>query len=770
MKRLNSPARLLLACSVALAATRAADAGQQATAAPAAAVALPPSFDGPPVPVLPETISRDPARRPTVRAVRIPTPLKIDGRLDEEVYQTVRPMSDFIQNDPQEGAPASEKTDVWILFDRDNLYVVARCWQKDMTKFVANEMRRDNAAIVQNDNFAWGLDTFYDRRNMVIFEVSAAGGRIDGQVTNERQVSLDWNPIWSVKTSILDDGFVVEAAIPFKSLRYKPGAAQIWGFQARRRVMANNEFSYLTPIPAQLTGQGHFRASMAATLVGIEAPPSGLNLDVKPFVTTDLTTDKTLKPAVNNDPGADIGVDAKYAVTQGLVADLTVNTDFAQVEADEQQVNLTRFSLFFPEKRDFFLENAGIFNFGATYGAGNSVTEAPLLFYSRNIGLVNGAVVPIRAGGRVSGRTGPWTLGVLNVESGADKALGTQADNFSVVRVKRDVLRRSNIGVMVTNRAVTQNIRTPTQSYGADGSFSFGSDLAINTYVAKTHVDTRKLDDVSYRAMLDYNADRYGAQVEHLKVGIDFRPDVGVGYARRFDIRKNFVMLRFSPRPKRSAMIRKYWFSSTFTDIRNDTGGRLETQLANAHFEAQFQDSDIFYADYNYEYEFLPAPFLIAPNIRLPVQGYGFGSGKLSYRFGQQRHLSAVVGIERGTFYNGDKTTYTVTSGRLNFPPRFTVEPGLTLNRVSLREGSFTQRLVTSRLTYTMTPLMFASALLQYNSSTNSVAANVRFRWEYQPGSELFIVYNEQRDTLASGFPNLANRALIVKINRVFRF
>ena len=762
--------RLVLLCAGALSIAPFAHAGQSTAASPEGASGLPTAFDGPPPPVAPETISRDAAGRATLRAVRLAAPLKIDGRLDEEVYQTVPPMSGFIQNDPKEGAPASEETDLWILFDDDNLYFVARCWHKDVTKIVATEMRRDHGAIVQNDNISWSFDTFYDRRNMLFFEVGASGGRIDGQVTDERQVSLDWNPIWEAKAATFNGGYIVEASMPFKSLRYKPGSAQLWGFQARRRVAANNEFSYLTPIPAQLTGQGHFRAALAATLVGIEAPPRGLNLDLKPFVTSHMTTDRTVSPILTNDPGGAIGLDAKYAVTQGLAADLTVNTDFAQVEADEQQVNLTRFSLFFPEKRDFFLENGGIFNFGATQGAFAGVTEAPLLFYSRNIGLVNSSVVPIRAGGRLSGRTGPWTLGVLNVQSGADEALGAAADNFSVVRVKRDVLRRGNIGVMFTNRAIAQTAQTPTQSYGADGSYSFGPDLAINAYLAKTHVGNIRSDDRSYRGLLDYTGDRYGAQVEHLKVGLGFRPDVGLGFARRFDFRKNLLMLRFSPRPKQSAIVRKYVYSGTFTSISSLTTGRLETRLGNAHFETQFQNSDSFSVDYNYEYQFLPAPFSIARDIKLPVQGYAFGSAKGRYSFGQQRSYSGALSLEHGAFYSGDKTTFTVTTGRLNFPPRFTVEPGVTINTVTLKEGAFTQRLLTSRFTYSVTPLMFTSALLQYNKSTNTVAANVRFRWEYQPGSELFIVYNEQRDSLVTGFPNLTNRALIVKINRVFRF
>jgi hypothetical protein len=215
-----------------------------------------PGFGGPAAPAPPATINRDAEGRATVRAVRIETPLTIDGRLDEAIYREMAPITDFIQNDPKEGAPASEKTDVWLFYDRDNFYVVGRCWESHPETLVANEMRRDNVSIVQDDQFAWGLDTCLDRRNMLIFEVSASGGRIDGQVTNERQVNLDWNPIWDVRTSRFEGGYIVEAAIPFKSLRYRQGSAQVWGLQVRRHNMAKNEYSYLTPIPAYVGSQG----------------------------------------------------------------------------------------------------------------------------------------------------------------------------------------------------------------------------------------------------------------------------------------------------------------------------------------------------------------------------------------------------------------------------------------------------------------------------------------------------------------------------------
>ena len=305
----------LLMCGL-LAGMGQSEAGQE-TADAGSREAVPVGYDGPPPPVPPEVLARDAAGRVTVRAVRIETPLSIDGRLDEAVYGEVLAISGFIQNEPMEGAPASEKTEVWVLYDRDTFYVVGRCWETHPERMVANEMRRDNTNIVQNDQLAFSLDTFYDRRNSFLFEIGAAGGRIDGQVTNERQVTLDWNPVWETVVGRFEGGWTVEAAVPFKSLRYQPGPAQVWGIQVRRMSKWRNEYAFLTPVPASAGSAGHFRSSLFATLVGLEAPAGGVNLEIKPYAITDLTTDHTVSPRISNDVGGDVGLDVKYGITQG---------------------------------------------------------------------------------------------------------------------------------------------------------------------------------------------------------------------------------------------------------------------------------------------------------------------------------------------------------------------------------------------------------------------------------------------------------------------
>ena len=740
--------------------------------APAAPIELPSAFDGPPPPAPPDVIARDTSGRATIRAVGLTSPLRIDGRLDEALYVSVPPISDFLQMEPQHGAAATERTEIWLAFDREHVYLSFRCWETQPDRLIANEMRRDHSTVWNGDDqVSFMLDTFYDRRNSVEFTINAIGGRTDGQINNERQYLGDWNPIWEVQVGRFDGGWTAEAALPFKSLRYRPGRDQVWGFNAMRTNRWKNELSFLMRMPAGRGQQALHMASLAATVVGLEAPSGSRNLEIKPYAISDLTSDLNASPKISNALNGDMGVDVKYGVTQNVTGDFTYRTDFAQVEVDEQQVNLTRFNLFFPEKREFFLENQGTFAFGGAVTSGQmalgGASDTPILFYSRRIGLNEDRAVPIRAGGRLTGRLGQFSLGVLNIQSDEEPASGARATNFSVVRLKRDILRRSSLGVLFTRRSVGQDGAGTNEAFGVDGAFAFFDNLAINTYWARTRTDDLSGEDTSYRAHLDYAGDRYGVQLERLAVGDNFNPEVG--FLRRDDMRKNFGQFRFSPRPRSIAPVRKFSWIGSVASIENGAG-RLETRDWDGEFAIEFQNSDRFHVGYRDTYEFLPQPFPIATGVIVPVGGYDFTTVRTGFNLGQQRSVSGNLLAEYGTFYSGHKTAISLSRGRTNITPQLSVEPSVSVNWVDLAEGSFTNHLVASRVTYTMTPLMFVSALLQYHSGINAVTTNVRLRWEYRPGSELFVVFNEQRDTLAPRFPTLASRAVIVKINRMFRF
>jgi hypothetical protein len=304
------------------------------------------------------------------------------------------------------------------------------------------------------------------------------------------------------------------------------------------------------------------------------------------------------------------------------------------------------------------------------------------------------------------------------------------------------------------------------QAYGADAAVVLSDVLAFNTYWARTHTDGLSGDDISYRAQLDYNADRYGLQIERLVIGDNFNPEIG--FVRRDDMHRSYGQFRFSPRPRAIKAVRKFFYTGTLNYIENGAG-QLETRNLEGEFATEFQSSDRFEVAYSRSLEFLPAPFDIGSGVRLPTGEYKFETARVGFDFGRQRRVSGNVAAEHGTFYNGHKTAFTIVQGRTSLSPQLSVEPTYSLNRVDLIEGSFVTQLIGSRVTYTATPFMFASALIQYNSANHAVGANVRLRWEYRPGSELFVVFDEQRDTLGARFPNLTNRAFVVKLTRLFR-
>ncbi|MEE2637904.1 MAG: DUF5916 domain-containing protein [Acidobacteriota bacterium] len=757
----------LCVCSLVLASIGSA---QELNDAPTAGVS------GPPPPVAPEVVARDGEGGVTVRATRMRQPLELDGRLDEAVYDTVRSIGGFVQQLPDEGAPGSEPTEAWILFDDEYIYISARCYDTaSPSQWVANEMRRDVIQLRQNDSFSVMLDTFHDRRNGVAFLVTPIGGFSDFAITNEgARVNSDWNTIWDSRTARFDGGWTVEIQIPFKSLRYRPGPIQLWGIQLRRIIRRRTEASYLTALPISAARgnsviAGLWRISQAGSLVGLEVPAQSRHLEIKPYGIGGLTTDTAADPPVENDPDSQFGLDVKYGVTRNLTADFTVNTDFAQVEVDEQQVNLTRFSLFFPEKREFFLEGRGNFDFGRA-GAVRG-TGAPTLFFSRRIGLQSEQVVPILAGGRLTGKVGAFDVGALNIQTDDEPISGAESTNFTVLRVKRDVLRRSTVGGIVTSRSVSLVGDGSSQVYGLDGQFAFYDDVNLFGYVARAQTPGHRGRDASYLGQFSYTGDRYGLDVGQLLIEDNFIPEVG--FLPRDNIRSSSVSARFSPRPRAIDWIRRLSLAGGLQYIDSADTGQLETRERDVEFDIQLENSDLLTIAVTDRYERLTRPFEIAPDITLPVGGYGFVEVETAYAFGQQRPVSGVVGLRTGTFWSGHATALDLGRGRIEVTPQLSVEPSVSFNWVDLPEGTFTTNLARARITYTITPRTYFSGLVQYHSSRDTYSTNVRFRWEYSPGSELFVVYTEDRDTepfLSVRSTELRNRGFVVKTTRLFRF
>ena len=717
----------------------------------------------PPPPPLPAIFVRGEDGRSTIRAVRISEPLTLDGRLDEAAYTLTRPASGFIQQEPDSGAPATEDTEVWIFFDDRNVYVGMRCLDSRPDRIVANEMRRDNNNIFQNDQVTVVFDTFYDRRGGFFFQTNPLGGLRDALVVRENTTNFDWNTVWDVKTGRFEGGWTVEMVIPFKSLRYPRTRPQIWGFNVRRGVRSKNEHTLLAPVPRSYLGNGVQNLSIASTLVGIEPPPVSRNIEVKPSLTSGLTTNRAASPPFSNRFDKSYSVDAKYGLTNSLILDFSYKTDFAQVEIDEQQVNLTRFSLFFPEKREFFLEGQNVFDFAGTGVAGR--TDVPILFFSRRIGL-QGQPVPMLGGGRLSGRVGRTSIGLLNIYTDDAPAVQAVATSFLVARLKRDVLRRSSIGVIATRRTPSLSGPGANDVYGVDANMAFYTSLQLNGYYARSATPGLRGDADSYRGQFSYAADRYGVQIERVKNGPAFNPEVG--FVRRPNTRRTLSILRFSPRPQSLPGVRKLSLEATYDRFVGD-GGALQTRLAQGEFRGDFESSDAVVLNYNANYEFLSAPFRIARGVTVPVGGFHFNAVDASYILGPQRRVSGSLAASHGGFYGGSRTGLAYT-GRLNVTSQLAIEPRLSWDAVHLPQGDFTTRLAGARTTYTISPRMVASALVQYNSSLNTIETNARFRWEYEPGSDLFLVYTDGRDTTDGRRAELVNRGLAVKFTHLFRF
>jgi hypothetical protein len=396
-----------------------------------------------------------------------------------------------------------------------------------------------------------------------------------------------------------------------------------------------------------------------------------------------------------------------------------------------------------------------------------SSPDAPTIFYSRRIGLGGSRAVPVIGGGRLTGRAGGWTVGAFNMETDADEAARAAQTNFTVVRVRRNILRRSNVGGIYTRRSVSTVGPGANDVAGADLNLALFDNLYFTNYIARSRTETLPRNDLAYRSVFHYNSDRYGVAVDRQVVEPNFNPEVG--FLRRPDFRRSFVELRLSPRPRNHPLVRRLTYRAGLDYITNNRNV-LESREQQGTFRTDFHSGDSLTIDHSRLFELLPAPFQIAQTVRIPAGGYDFQTTRIAYSAGGQRALSGTLALDAGSFYAGHKTTLDYR-GRVDLGPQFGIEPTVSINWIDLPEGSFRSTIVGGRAVYTLSPRMLATALVQHSSSTNALSTNVRFRWEYQPGSELFLVFFEGRSTEPPrGLDALQNRGFIVKINRLFRW
>jgi hypothetical protein len=716
---------------------------------------------------------------PSARAARAGSPIRIDGRLDDAAWADAPVLAGFSQREPLTGQPASERTEVRILFDDDALYIGAWLHDRNAGAIVPGENRRD-ADLADADAFIVLLDTYLDRQNGFVFATTPAGIEHDGQVTREGQGSVapgqrmqpgagggfnrNWDGSWQVATTRDAGGWYAEMRIPFATLRYGRGGAQVWGLNLARRIRRNNEESFWAPIPRQFD---LYRFSLAGTLEGVEAPARRA-LTVTPFVLAAGRRDYIARTSATMD--GDIGGDAKIGLTPGLALDLTVNTDFAQVEVDDEQVNLTRFRLFFPEKRPFFLENAGTFAVGTP-----QETE---LFFSRRIGIQDGRQVPIDAGGRLSGRIGGFSVGLLGVHT---QGLGTRdpiADSivplappnlYSVARVMRELPRRSRLGVAVVNRLDTDDRTNHNTAVAVDGRLGIGSAVQLDGYAA--HTSTPGLDGPAHAWSISgqYADPDWRMQASFREVGRDFNPEAG--FVNRVDYRF------FNVRGQRNFRFPEVsWFRELRPHILyrewRDRTGFLESNFLHIDSHFEFSNGAFFQLPaINIVTEGLREPFAIAPGVVVPPGTYRGVEWGFAFNTDLSAPFSVQGRIDIGSFYSGHRTgTNTTVNARLGE----SFVAGLRVNwyDVDLAEGSFETTVLGLRAAWSFSPRMYLQSLVQYNNQTRNVSSNLRFGWLSTAGTGLYIVYNDIEHTgpfERTGFDRgPQERALIIKFTRLF--
>ena len=689
-----------------------------------------------------------------VRAAPASAPPVIDGVLDEVAWSSAGRIDQFVQQEPNEGAPSSERTEFYVLYDAEALYLGLRAWDSSPEGVTATEMRRDSDRILEEDNFQIILDTFNDSRSGYMFVTNPLGAQLDQQVFNEGEgealpgrplsnVNKDWDGVWHVAARVIDDGWVAEIAIPMVTLRFPESELQRWGLNLMRNIGRKNEQGFWAPVPKEFSLT---RVSMAGDLEGLQRLNRGTDLRMTPFVTGGAS--RVLESAVEDDSfDGDVGVDLKYGITAGLNLDVTINTDFAQAEVDDEQVNLTRFPLFFPEKRDFFLENSGQFNVSA---AATFIRYADL-FFSRRIGISDtGEAVPIRGGARLTGKLGRHDIAVMDVQT--DDALGQSGENFLVAKYSRNFWSRSRVGGLFINKVQT-NGSDFNRTYAVDLSLAPHPNLTVAGFFARTETQSQvasvpvsepsgELGSFVNAMWLDSDWRIYG---EHVDFDDGFNPEVG--FLPRRGIRTTKLHLERNPRPDRwgirmlSPMIN--WTYTT------DQAGRRLTEQWHYMVGTLFDNGAFFNVFHNDTFDRLDGDFDLN-GVVIPSGGYSLGLWRFSFDSSLSRRVYYGLMYAPQGFYGGERQDGRVKLGA-RITDRFSTEAQYTRNEVKLPGGNFAVDLASLRVDFAMSPTMAVRTVTQYNSLSDQFGTSARFRWTYSPGSDVYVVYDEVRrdpDTL----------------------
>ncbi len=703
--------------------------------------------------------SADAAEVKKIVIVQATSPIELDGLLNDPDWDRAMTVSDILQREPVEGLPATERTDFRLLFDADNLYIGVKCYDSNAAAIVSTQMSRD-ADLSVDDRIEILIDTFRDLRNAFYFSTNPSGALVDGLIVENGNLNREWDAIWNVRTRRTDEGWTAEFAIPFKSLNFTQSGSA-WGFNLSRSIKRKIEEDRWA---APRLDVRFFQVSEAGEIDGLNTIAQGRGLDVRPYASASWAREDVSRNPVRQ---ADTGADIAYNITPSLKFTGTINTDFAETEVDNRQINLTRFPLFFPEKRSFFLENAGVFTFG-TAGAANELMP----FFSRQIGLVANKEVPILAGTKLTGKAGRYDLGFIDVKTRASDI--ATAKNFFVTRVKRNIWRQSYLGA----------IYTEGNPAGADSSRTFGTDFRFGT---SSFLGTRRNASfnaywlglsqkgvadktASYGGAVAYPNDLWDAKVDWATIEKNFKP--ALGFVPRTDVSRLNVSVDFAPRLKHFFGIRQMTHEFRFNRFVRLSEGKVESwRVFMAPINYTWNSGDRLEFNWVPQFERLFVPVEIS-GVTLPPGDYRFDRYRLEFWTSNKRAWKVDTTYWFGTYWSGRADQWT---GMFQYKLAPHVESSLRYDQTfsRLKEGRFVARIFSLRANYSVTPFLTFFNLAQFDNDSQNLGWQSRVRWIVRPGRELFLVFNQGwiRETDFEGTRfRAAGRGFAAKAQYTLRF
>ncbi len=705
-----------------------------------------------------------PERPPALHAVRTAQPPRIDGRLDEPAWVAAALIDDFTMQLPKEGIPSSEKTLVRVLYDDENLYVGITCFDSNPAAIRSASLVRDDFAVSFGEQIAFAIDPTDSGRDGFWFSTNPGGAQLDSQVFDEGRVfDPEWDAIWESVGRIDGQGWTTEIRLPFFNLRFVEGSTNTMRINFFRAIRHKNEEDYAPAIPRNYAGSFSFSIGRPVVFTGIRR---GLNLAVKPYALASASSEYLTSG--ESDVKGSAGIDAKWGVTTDLAADFTLHPDFAQAEADEQQLNFTRFPLFFPEKREFFLENAGLFAFG--------LPGETAAFFSRRIGLdASGRPVPLRGGVRLTGRSHGWSVGVL--DAGTEETAGLPQTNFAVARLRRDVGKRSSIGTILTDREAG-GAGGGNRVAGADAHLVFGEDTFLDAFVMGSRTSGDGGDGVAGNLAYSRMGDRWRFGGYTGRVDEGFVP--GVGFVQRTGIQYGGGSLAFRPRPASLPRVRQFEFlgDGRYVQARvadETLDGRVLDRTWAVAQNTELESGDRFGVSHRRVFERIAEEFPISPEgvfpvVLIPPGDYEYDRTQVELNTWPARPVSASAFVSFGTFLGGRRTA---TGGTLTarFTEHLSISSNYTHNQFRVPLGEFDTRLWITRVKVAFTPELFGGVLIQWNDSSDDLDFNLRLDFIHTPGSDLFLVYNESLNTdRDTAEPRSNRREGIVKLTYLFQF